>query len=500
VQNILTHVGHNCPAKGGRPQLGRAFTILLAVVGLVPAILAQEAAFVGHNGGSDLSVIDLSTNTVSRTIATGGQVNQFDIMPDLSMLYVVVPGLGVQIIDPVTDIVVKTIPITGSIFGCRITPDGSYAFVTRGDPPTVFVIDTATNTIVEELPTVANAVYLDITPDGSKVYVATSRIFLDSIISVIDVATLSIMDVLDIGEYPAEMKVTPDGAYVYVSNEFANTVTILDTTTNTVVNTLPVGSGPRGLAFSPDGAWAYVITVYDTSMTIIDTAAQAVDHSVSLAGGRPFWIAVTNNGQTGYVTKYLSQSVAVFDLATETITTEIPLSGSPYDIALADDPSNPCPVGDLNGDGVVNLSDLAILLAHYGDTESVYRHGDIDADGDVDLSDLAALWWLIQIHQVEMVPTPRKPGVAAAYNLTPPRRGADSFSLLMTPSIANRRPRAKMRFIQRTLSTRMQTWICGITQASSGRSTGGRDRQPLHATKTQESSNPSESHARSLLK
>jgi len=48
--------------------------------------------------------------------------------------------------------------------------------------------------------------------------------------------------------------------------------------------------------------------------------------------------------------------------------------------------------GGLDGDDDVDLSDLAILLAHYGMTEgATYEDGDLDADGDVDLSDLAAL-------------------------------------------------------------------------------------------------------------
>jgi hypothetical protein len=48
--------------------------------------------------------------------------------------------------------------------------------------------------------------------------------------------------------------------------------------------------------------------------------------------------------------------------------------------------------GDLDGDGDVDLSDLAQLLAHYGTPEgATYQDGDLDGDGDVDLSDLAAL-------------------------------------------------------------------------------------------------------------
>lgn len=45
--------------------------------------------------------------------------------------------------------------------------------------------------------------------------------------------------------------------------------------------------------------------------------------------------------------------------------------------------------GDINGDNVVDLADLAELLANYGDGSPVA--GDLDNDGDVDLTDLAQL-------------------------------------------------------------------------------------------------------------
>ena len=51
-----------------------------------------------------------------------------------------------------------------------------------------------------------------------------------------------------------------------------------------------------------------------------------------------------------------------------------------------------CCRGDFNGDGEIDLSDLAVLLANYPTASgAVYEDGDFDEDGDIDLSDLAAL-------------------------------------------------------------------------------------------------------------
>lgn len=49
-----------------------------------------------------------------------------------------------------------------------------------------------------------------------------------------------------------------------------------------------------------------------------------------------------------------------------------------------------CP-GDVNRDHNVTLTDLAILLSHYGNGGATAAEGDIDLDGDVDLSDLSRL-------------------------------------------------------------------------------------------------------------
>ena len=47
--------------------------------------------------------------------------------------------------------------------------------------------------------------------------------------------------------------------------------------------------------------------------------------------------------------------------------------------------------GDINGDGHVNISDLAIMASNWGKTSMTYAQGDLNGDGKVNISDLSIL-------------------------------------------------------------------------------------------------------------
>lgn len=62
------------------------------------------------------------------------------------------------------------------------------------------------------------------------------------------------------------------------------------------------------------------------------------------------------------------------------------------ELFIADEDTEPVCPGDLDGDGDVDVADLAILLANFGSMSGVSAaDGDLDHDGDVDVGDLAIL-------------------------------------------------------------------------------------------------------------
>jgi len=73
------------------------------------------------------------------------------------------------------------------------------------------------------------------------------------------------------------------------------------------------------------------------------------------------------------------------------INRSLPASADTNGNGVPDECENPCP-GDVDGNGIVDLSDLTVLLANFGTISGANpEDGDTDGDGDVDLTDLATL-------------------------------------------------------------------------------------------------------------
>jgi len=164
-------------------------------------------------------------------------------------------------------------------------------------------------------------------------------------------------------------------------------------------------SGQYDGTFSPD-TWHRVAFVYDLTRTdgvqnwkYIDGVLVGTQNLDGVDGRWALYSATDGDPAdylgfhlftepTGYYTSeaYLS-SIYYTDRALSG--TEIAALGGSDADGISAPPAPPCP-GDLNGDGAVNLTDLATLLASFGGAGSAAQ-GDINGDGSVDLTDLATL-------------------------------------------------------------------------------------------------------------
>jgi YVTN family beta-propeller protein len=273
-------------------------TLLLALA--APLLLNAQKAYI-PNGGDDLAIVDVATNTVTGTLTLPAGSGPAGVAFSLNGQRACIANYGgntVSIVDVTNDAVLTTIPAGTSPQNAVFTADGSTLYVVSSGDNSVLVIDATTYTTEATITVGQFPIGIALTPDGSALYVANSA-FGATTVSVISTATNTVTATITVGDTPTDIRLSPDGSLAYVSNNVSNTVSVINTATNTVTATIPVGSGPSNMAMHPDGSELYVSHSGDTFIAVVNTTTNAVVDSivdVQFALG----LAITPDGTTLY--------------------------------------------------------------------------------------------------------------------------------------------------------------------------------------------------------
>jgi YVTN family beta-propeller protein len=211
-------------------------------------------AYVGRfisPGVGGVDVIDTATQTVVATVTVDNQPFGIAVTPDGSHVYVAnFVGSDVSVIDAATNTVTATISNASARTpaGVAITPDGAQAYTANFNSNNVSAINTSTNTITSLIPVSSGPGGVSVTPDGADVYVAEEN---SNTVTVIDTSTNTVTATIPVGSTPDAVLADPAGGTAYVSNGGGNTISVLDTATNTVTATIAVGSTPFSLGMAP---------------------------------------------------------------------------------------------------------------------------------------------------------------------------------------------------------------------------------------------------------
>ena len=184
------------------------------------------------------------------------------------------PGETVSIINLTTDTQTFTLT-TGGFYpwAIAITPDGKEAYVCNrqsntglGTVSVISLGSTPAVTRVIPLEQVGSAAIIS-SLDGSKMYVANT---LSDTVSVIDTSKKTVSTISlamygsepNMGGLPNNLTLSGDGKYLYVSMGADNAVAVIDTTTDLVVGRIPTASYPAGVAFDKANNHIFVANMY----------------------------------------------------------------------------------------------------------------------------------------------------------------------------------------------------------------------------------------------
>ncbi len=235
---------------------------------------------------------------------------------------------SVSVIDVGSNVVVRSVPVGTAPFGVAVNGSGTRAYVTNLIDRTLSVIDTDSNKVVDTLSVGSLPRGVAVSASGKRVYVANE---LSGTLSVIDTLTNEVSD-MTLGGSPFGVDVNPvSEGQVFVTNRSGGTVFVLNTAEG-ALDTVPVGAAPLGVAVHPAGSFAYVANSESDSVSIINSDTFGVT-SVDV-GDQPVAVAINPAGTRAYVANSMGNSVSVIDTVNNRVVATIPVSGQPFGIAV----------------------------------------------------------------------------------------------------------------------------------------------------------------------
>lgn len=233
------------------------------------------AAYVVNGEDASISVVKLSTNEVSETIALMGTGADMVMWPHHISTHSTHLAIGVP--------------------GMDLSAGHSVSGTMAGK---LLVVDATTGMTVKNmnLPLMNhNTIY---SPNGTEIW--TSQMDVAGKVLVYDATTFALKNTIIVGKEPAEVTFSSDGSVAFVANGMDNTVTAINPTTKTILATIPVGMNPVGAWIGSDNRM-YVDNEDGQSVSIIDVKTLKVVETVTL-GFMPGYVAYQNDMKEMWVT------------------------------------------------------------------------------------------------------------------------------------------------------------------------------------------------------
>ena len=280
----------------------------------------REYAYVTNGKSNTVSVIDLRTFALAKTIPVGSEPTGIAANSKKNEIYVANPGSNnISVINAETNTVVATIGVHGRPYFIDVAEDGKRAYVANSGSSNVSVIDLERRTVLANVRVGASPGLARVSPDGSTVVVSNRG---DNTVSIIDAKTLRVRATLPVCQQPEEIAILPDSSKAFVTCSGSSQVASIalkndapngDKKEDRVMALLDVGKTPVSLALKPDGGELIVCNFDSDSISIVETGNDEVSSSPDI-GQRPSRGLVTLDNSRLYVTNFGSNSVTVYDI------------------------------------------------------------------------------------------------------------------------------------------------------------------------------------------
>ena len=212
----------------------------------------------------------------------------------------------ISVIDVDSLEVKKTIGLNGSSLGVAVSPDGKRLFVSDWFNNCLLVIQLNSHE--------SRCIEVGKAPAGISVSEKNDEIYVVSrdsnSVFVISLSEEKVIGKILVGDHPFGLKLLPSKNHLYVTNVQSNDVSIVDLTKRQEIKRIKVGKKPYCITFSMDGKKSFVTNQYSDSISIINTELLLLEKTVSSAS---FPEGIDTHGPFIIFVSWLDEEIVAID-------------------------------------------------------------------------------------------------------------------------------------------------------------------------------------------
>ena len=334
----------------------RKFILLAAACLLGASAASAEAAtrsilYVANSQGDDITIIDLATQKVIKTLKVGPIVHGVCAQADGRRAFATIESEhSLKVIDTKTNTVTDTIPLGGQPNECAATNDGRYVVVPLLAPANLsVVVDVAEKKIVKSFKTVHP--HNCFTPEGGSntiVYCEERDAYR---IHRIDLAKMEITNEVKVAGDPRPFAITKDEKTLYTALSGLHGVAVIDIPHETMSQIAlppmpwmackvePPNTPVHGVGLTPDGKKLWITSVSDAGIYVYDIASKKLGKKITV-GACPNWISFSADGKYAGVSNADTDDASILDVKAEKEIARVKVGTAPKRVLVIEVPQD----------------------------------------------------------------------------------------------------------------------------------------------------------------
>jgi YVTN family beta-propeller protein len=316
---------------------------VFVLFGLQNAVSAQSSAasdakgepklaIVLNSGEASVSLIDMPSRKVIKTVPVGKEPHHLMMTPDQKTLLIAnAAGNDVALMNPVSGELIGKIPDIIDPYQIGYSPNHKW-FIANGNRLDRVDVYRAQDTDLK----LAKSIKLGKTPSHVAFTADSKTAFItlqdSSELAAIDLDTQTVVWKMPTGKVPAGVWMTPGDQYLLIGITGEDNVQVIDWKNRKEVKRIYTGKGAHN--FRPLGDKKHVFLSNRIASTISLINMQTLEKVGDITGlpAGPDDMEITPDGKTMWVTFRFSKKVGVIDIPSMKLVTAIPVGKSPHGV------------------------------------------------------------------------------------------------------------------------------------------------------------------------